>query len=118
MFRRRVFTHHHVGASRLDPVFGKQFVLPSGLESDCQPEIGAELPNGNATVDENPSAKGRPPERWVMLSQRWVMFRRNITSAIADLTLYLDGNLCYRAVWNLIASRTKGLVGYRRRDRG
>ncbi|MDR0337439.1 MAG: hypothetical protein LBI18_10145 [Planctomycetaceae bacterium] len=38
-------------------------MLPSGLESDCQPNKGAELPNGNATVDENPSAKGRPPNR-------------------------------------------------------
>ncbi|MDR0336147.1 MAG: hypothetical protein LBI18_03555 [Planctomycetaceae bacterium] len=37
MFRRRVFTHHHVGDSRLASVFGRQFVLPSGLESDCQP---------------------------------------------------------------------------------
>ncbi|MDR0336777.1 MAG: hypothetical protein LBI18_06765 [Planctomycetaceae bacterium] len=36
MFRRRVFTHHHVGDSRLAPVYGRQFVLPSCLESDCQ----------------------------------------------------------------------------------
>ncbi|MDR0337369.1 MAG: hypothetical protein LBI18_09790 [Planctomycetaceae bacterium] len=28
---------HHVGDSRLAPVFGWQFVLPSGLESNCQP---------------------------------------------------------------------------------
>ncbi|MDR0336022.1 MAG: hypothetical protein LBI18_02930 [Planctomycetaceae bacterium] len=32
---------HHVGDSRLDPIFGWQFVLPNGLESDCQPNIGA-----------------------------------------------------------------------------
>ncbi|MDR0337022.1 MAG: hypothetical protein LBI18_08025 [Planctomycetaceae bacterium] len=61
MFRRRVFTHHHVGVSRLDPVFGRQFVLPNGLKSNCRPTTGSELPNGNATVDENPSAKGCPP---------------------------------------------------------
>ncbi|MDR0336636.1 MAG: hypothetical protein LBI18_06055 [Planctomycetaceae bacterium] len=41
MFRRRAFTHHHVGDSRLAPVFGWQFVLPSGLESNCQPTTGA-----------------------------------------------------------------------------
>ncbi|MDR0336925.1 MAG: hypothetical protein LBI18_07530 [Planctomycetaceae bacterium] len=55
MFRRRVFTHHHVGVSRLDSVFGLQFVLPNGLESDCRLNTGSELPYGN------------------------VMFRRNIT---------------------------------------
>ncbi|MDR0338484.1 MAG: hypothetical protein LBI18_15540 [Planctomycetaceae bacterium] len=27
---------HHVGDSRLAPVFGRQFVLPNGLESDCR----------------------------------------------------------------------------------
>jgi hypothetical protein len=62
MFRRRVFTHHHVGDSRLDPVYGWQFVLPNGLESNCQLNTGSELPCGNATVDENPSAKGCPPK--------------------------------------------------------
>ncbi|MDR0337777.1 MAG: hypothetical protein LBI18_11870 [Planctomycetaceae bacterium] len=40
---------HHVGGSRLAPVFGWQFVLPNGLESDCCPGTGAELPYGNAT---------------------------------------------------------------------
>ncbi|MDR0335856.1 MAG: hypothetical protein LBI18_02080 [Planctomycetaceae bacterium] len=40
MFRRRVFTHHHVGDSRLAPAFGWQFVLPSCLESDCQLNTG------------------------------------------------------------------------------
>ncbi|MDR0337634.1 MAG: hypothetical protein LBI18_11145 [Planctomycetaceae bacterium] len=61
MFRRRAFTHHHVGDSRLDPVYGRQFVLPNGLESDCRLNTGSELPCGNATVDENPSAKGCLP---------------------------------------------------------
>jgi hypothetical protein len=55
-------------------------------------------------------------KRRVMFLKRWVMFRRNITSALADLTLCSDCNLCCQTVWNLIASRTKGLVGYRRRD--
>ncbi|MDR0338436.1 MAG: hypothetical protein LBI18_15285 [Planctomycetaceae bacterium] len=32
---------HHVGASRLAPVFGQQFVLPNGLESNCQPVTGS-----------------------------------------------------------------------------
>ncbi|MDR0336774.1 MAG: hypothetical protein LBI18_06750 [Planctomycetaceae bacterium] len=40
MFRRRAFTHHHVSDSRLASVFGRQFVLPSGLESNCQPTTG------------------------------------------------------------------------------
>ncbi|MDR0338485.1 MAG: hypothetical protein LBI18_15545 [Planctomycetaceae bacterium] len=31
---------HHVGVSRLAPVFGQQFVLPSGLEFDCQLNTG------------------------------------------------------------------------------
>ncbi|MDR0337101.1 MAG: hypothetical protein LBI18_08425 [Planctomycetaceae bacterium] len=43
-----------VGDSRLAPVFGWQF----GLESDCQLNTGSELPCGNATVGESPSAKG------------------------------------------------------------
>ncbi|MDR0336998.1 MAG: hypothetical protein LBI18_07905 [Planctomycetaceae bacterium] len=29
-----------VGDSRLAPVFGQQFVLPSGSESNCQPTTG------------------------------------------------------------------------------
>ncbi|MDR0338205.1 MAG: hypothetical protein LBI18_14070 [Planctomycetaceae bacterium] len=32
---------HHIGESRLAPVFGRQFVLPNGLESNCQPTTGA-----------------------------------------------------------------------------
>jgi hypothetical protein len=44
-----------VGDSRLALVFGWQFVLLNGLESDCHPKTGSELPYGN------------------------VMFRRNIT---------------------------------------
>ncbi|MDR2439166.1 MAG: hypothetical protein LBE12_07345 [Planctomycetaceae bacterium] len=42
---------------------------------------------------------------------RQVIFRPNITSAIADLTLFRDGNLCCRAVWNPVASRKPGQVG-------
>ncbi|MDR0336796.1 MAG: hypothetical protein LBI18_06865, partial [Planctomycetaceae bacterium] len=34
----------------------------------------------------------------------------------AILTLCSFGNLYCQTVWNLIASQTKGLVGYRRRD--
>ncbi|MDR0338185.1 MAG: hypothetical protein LBI18_13965 [Planctomycetaceae bacterium] len=49
-----------VGDSRLELVFGWQFVLPSDLESDCRPETGSELPCGN------------------------VMFRRNITHLIVN----------------------------------
>ncbi|MDR0337314.1 MAG: hypothetical protein LBI18_09510 [Planctomycetaceae bacterium] len=41
MFRRRAFTHHHVGDSRLTLVFGQQFVLPSCLEFNCQPNTRA-----------------------------------------------------------------------------
>ncbi|MDR0336280.1 MAG: hypothetical protein LBI18_04245 [Planctomycetaceae bacterium] len=47
--RRKVAHHkvgdvspkHHIGESRLAPVFGRQFVLPNGLKSDCPPETGA-----------------------------------------------------------------------------
>ncbi|MDR0337274.1 MAG: hypothetical protein LBI18_09310 [Planctomycetaceae bacterium] len=63
MFRRRVFTHHHVGDSRLDPVSSWQSDFKPFGNTNCQPNTGAELPCGNATVDENPSAKGRPPEK-------------------------------------------------------
>ncbi|MDR0336100.1 MAG: hypothetical protein LBI18_03320 [Planctomycetaceae bacterium] len=50
-----------VGDSRLEAVFGRQFVLPSCLESDCQLNTGSELPYGNVMVGENPSAKHHPP---------------------------------------------------------
>ncbi|MDR0338424.1 MAG: hypothetical protein LBI18_15225 [Planctomycetaceae bacterium] len=32
---------HHVGGSRLAPAHRQQFVLPSGLESNCQPNTEA-----------------------------------------------------------------------------
>ncbi|MDR0335887.1 MAG: hypothetical protein LBI18_02240 [Planctomycetaceae bacterium] len=67
MFRRRVFTHHHVGDSRLAPAFGWQFVLPNGLESDCQLNTRSELPCGNVMFRRNIThlllAKGCPPEK-------------------------------------------------------
>ncbi|MDR0335855.1 MAG: hypothetical protein LBI18_02075 [Planctomycetaceae bacterium] len=50
MFRRRVFTHHHVGDSRLAPAFGWQFVLPNRLAAQI----------ANSTQGQNCLAAMRP----------------------------------------------------------
>ncbi|MDR0335897.1 MAG: hypothetical protein LBI18_02295 [Planctomycetaceae bacterium] len=56
---------HHVGVSRLDSVFGLQFVLPNGLESDCQPNKGAgRLSPTRPFGERSPTSKeGCPPEK-------------------------------------------------------
>jgi hypothetical protein len=50
-----------VGDSRLAPISGRQLDSKPLGNTNCRPTTGSELPNGNATVDENPSAKGCPP---------------------------------------------------------
>ncbi|MDR0337686.1 MAG: hypothetical protein LBI18_11405 [Planctomycetaceae bacterium] len=49
MFRRRVFTHHHIGESRLAPVYGRQLNSKPLGNTNCRPKTGSELPCGNAT---------------------------------------------------------------------
>ncbi|MDR0336724.1 MAG: hypothetical protein LBI18_06495 [Planctomycetaceae bacterium] len=46
-----------------------------------------------------------------MLSQRWVMFRRNITSATADSKQCAAGNQTPNRSATQIAGSTQGLVG-------
>ncbi|MDR0336126.1 MAG: hypothetical protein LBI18_03450 [Planctomycetaceae bacterium] len=70
---------HHVGVSRPASVFGLQFVLPNGLESDCQPTTEAVMFRRNIThqIDVGDSRLDPVCRK---LSQRWVKtLRRNIT---------------------------------------
>ncbi|MDR2704526.1 MAG: hypothetical protein LBC02_01990 [Planctomycetaceae bacterium] len=61
-FRRRAFTHGWSAIADSDPVFGRQFVLPTGLLSDFHP---------------NTRASRLSPTRW------WVKaLRRNIAYQI------------------------------------
>jgi hypothetical protein len=56
MFRRRAFTYHHVGDSRLAPVNGRKSVSKTVGNTNCLIESDSLLPIGNA-IDPKISAK-------------------------------------------------------------
>ncbi|MDR0337835.1 MAG: hypothetical protein LBI18_12165 [Planctomycetaceae bacterium] len=49
--------------SRLALVLSRQLDSKPFGDTNCRPKTGSELPSGNATVGESPSAKGCPPEK-------------------------------------------------------
>ncbi|MDR0337975.1 MAG: hypothetical protein LBI18_12890 [Planctomycetaceae bacterium] len=93
MFRRRVFTHHHVGDSRPDPVFGWQSDFKPFGNTNCQPNTEA------------------------------VMFRRNITHQIdigkSRLAPVFGWQICIAKLFGIqLPAEHRGRIALRQCNRG
>ncbi|MDR0337630.1 MAG: hypothetical protein LBI18_11125 [Planctomycetaceae bacterium] len=79
-------------------------------DTNCRPKTGSELPSGNATVGESPSAKGRPPEKKGCPPPGRCCFAETSHCRKAILPLFSDGNWTPNRLAIQIAVRKQGQI--------